>query len=150
VHAQARNPICSNHESKDPECEHKVVRDDPNVIVHSTDSFVSKQSDDTLPVEEQNKFIWGWKEPLIAEWSHMSWNPTLLDTPQTVHDVGPSGSVGGANHKILVSYGRGNDGDVLNNMGRSNPHLDMDGKQSTNMLMSLFDSTKSWWFDTAP
>jgi hypothetical protein len=50
------------------ECEYKVVMDDPNVIIHATDSnqFVSKQSDGILPEEEQNKFIWGRKEPLIA------------------------------------------------------------------------------------
>jgi hypothetical protein len=70
----------------------------------------------------------------------MSGNPTLLDTPQTVHDVGdlvgPCGSVSGAHQKILVRYGRGNDGDVLKNRGRSNPHLGMDSKLSTNMLMS--------------
>jgi hypothetical protein len=122
VYAQARNPICSNHKSMDPECQYKVVMVDPNhVIIHATDSnqFFSKQTDDTLPEEEQNKFSWGWKEPLIAEWIHM--NPAILDTPQTVHDVGdlvgPCGSVGGSHQKILVSYGRGNDGDVLNNRG---------------------------------
>jgi hypothetical protein len=59
LHAQARNPICSNHKSMDPECDYKVVTDDPNVIIHATDlnQFVSKQSDDTLPQEEQNTFI---------------------------------------------------------------------------------------------
>jgi hypothetical protein len=29
-------------------------------------------------------------------------------------------------------------------MGRSNPHVNMDGKQSTNMLMSHIDDVKSW------
>jgi hypothetical protein len=39
----------------DPECEYKVVMDDPNVILHATDSnqFVSKQCDDTLPEEDK-------------------------------------------------------------------------------------------------
>jgi hypothetical protein len=56
IHAQARNLICSNHKSRmDPECEYKVVTVDPNVIIHATvlNQFVSKQSDETLPEEEQ-------------------------------------------------------------------------------------------------
>jgi hypothetical protein len=43
-----------------------------------------------------------------------------------------------------VNYGSGNDGEVLKNMGRSIPHVNMDGEQSTNMLMSHIDDVKSW------
>jgi hypothetical protein len=56
---------------------------------------------------------------------------------------------GGAHQKILLNYGSGNDGDVLNNMGRSNPHLGMESKQSTIMRMSPFDDVKRWCLDNA-
>jgi hypothetical protein len=90
---------------------------------------------------------------LIVEWRHFSWNPKPLDTSQTVHDVGglvgPYDFAGGSHQICKVNYGSGTDGDVLNNMGRSNPHVNVDWKQSTNTLMSHIDNFKSWCLEIA-
>jgi hypothetical protein len=123
------------------------------VRVEDIDQLVDRHGGSTPTEEEQNIFIREQKEPLIVEWTHLSWNPKSLDTPQTVHDVGdlvgPYGSAGGSRQKCKVNYGSANDGDVLSNIGRSNPHLNMDGKQSTNMLMFHIDDAKSWCLEIA-
>jgi hypothetical protein len=114
--------ICSAHNKEVADVENGNSFDILNHI-DNINQFVSKHSGGTLPEEEHNKFIRGQKEPLIAEWSHTSWNPKPMDAPWTLHDVGdlvgPIDSVGGAHQKHKVNYGSGNDGDMLNNMGRS-------------------------------
>jgi hypothetical protein len=73
---------------------------------------------------------------LIAEWSYISCNPKPLDTPQAVHNVGDL--VGpDASQNYSMSCCSDDAGGVLSRMGRSLAHLGMDGKQSTNMLVTL-------------
>jgi hypothetical protein len=59
-----------NKSNKQSQNEHKVT----------SNQFVNKHGGSTYPKEEQNIFIREHKELLIAEWSHMSWNPKPLDT----------------------------------------------------------------------
>jgi hypothetical protein len=138
-----------------PDCGYTVVTANSNVFFQYEDfnQLVDWHGGSTPTEEEQNIFIREQNEPLIVEWSHLSWNPKPLDTPRTVHDVGdlvgPYDSAGGSHQNCKVNYCSDNDGDVLNNMGRRNPHINMDGKQSTNMLMPHVDDIKSWCLEIA-
>jgi hypothetical protein len=76
-------PIYCTRTKEGSEGEHTVETYIFDTLVHvnNINQLASKHCCGPIAEDEQNKFIWRQKEPLIAEWIYKSYNPKPLDTP---------------------------------------------------------------------